>query len=141
MKEVLKIHPIVPIGMIRVAAEDMTYEGITIPKGVNIHIDMENLHFNPTLWGKHDPQKFVPERFLGDCQETPNTLAWCPFGAGPRMCLGMRFAVMEDKIALTRLLKQFTIKHCQKTKVPCPTKKFAVYSPSEGVTVMLENRN
>ena len=141
MKEVLRIHPIFPAGITRHAFEEMTYEGITIPKGMNVHIDMEDLHFNPVLWGKHDPHKFVPERFLGDCQETPNTLAWCPFGAGPRMCLGMRFAVMEYKIALTRLLKRFNVRSSADTKVPCPTKINGLYSPSEGVTVLLEKRN
>ena len=141
MKEVLRIHPIAPGGVTRHSFEQMIYEGITIPKGMDIHIDMEGLHFNPELWGKYDPQKFVPERFLEDCQDTPNTLAWCPFGAGPRICLGMRFAVMEYKIALTRLLKQFNIKRCNETKVPCPTRKNAIYSPSEGVTIMLERRN
>ncbi len=140
MNEVLRIHPIACVGMMRVAEEETTYEGITIPKGMNVHIDMEDLHFNPELWGKHDPQQFVPERFLEDCQDTPNTLAWCPFGVGPRMCLGMRFAVMEYKIALTRLLKMFNIKRCDETKVPCPTKVMGLLSPSEDVTVILERR-
>lgn len=140
MKEVLRIHPIAPVATTRLTSEDMTYKDVTIPKGVNVRIDMDELHFNPEFWGKHDPQKFVPERFEEDCQDTPSTLAWCPFGAGPRICLGMRFAVMEYKIALIRILKRFNIKRCPETKVPCPTRVNAVYSPSQGVTVMLEKR-
>ena len=141
LKEVLRIHPIAAGGVNRVASEEMTYGGVTIPKGMIVQVNMEALHFDPALWGKHDPRKFVPERFLEDCQDTPNTLAWCPFGIGPRICIGMRFAVMEYKIALARLLKRFTIKRCAETKVPCPTKKNAVTSPSQGVTVTLERRN
>ena len=67
-------------------------------------------------------------------------MAWIPFGAGPRMCLGMRFAQMEYKITLARVLKKFNIKRCQATKVPLPTKKSGVHGPSEGVYVVLERR-
>ena len=91
MKEVLRIHPIAPMSTSRLANEEMIYKGITIPKGANVRINMEDLHFNPEFWGKHDPQTFVPERFVEDCQETPNTLVWCPFGAGPRICIGINF--------------------------------------------------
>ena len=140
LKEVLRIHPIAANGVNRVAAEEMTHNGITIPRGAIVQVNMDALHFDEELWGRHDPKKFVPERFLEDCQDTPNNLAWCPFGIGPRICIGMRFAVMEYKIALTRLLKRFNIKRCAETKVPCPTKKNGVISPSEGVTVILEKR-
>ena len=56
------------------------------------------------------------------------------------MCLGMRFAQMEYKITLARVLKKFNIKRCQATKVPLPTKKNGVHGPSEGVYVVLERR-
>ena len=79
-------------------------------------------------------------RFLEDCQEAQNNMAWIPFGAGPRICLGMRFAQMEYKIALSRILKRFNILRCDETKVPCPTKKNGINGPSEGVYVKLEKR-
>ncbi len=88
LKEVLRIHPIGPNAVNRETFEEMTYKNITIPKGTVIRINMEDLHFDPSLWGMHDPKKFVPERFLEDCEDTPNTLAWCPFGIGPRICIG-----------------------------------------------------
>ena len=51
-----------------------------------------------------------------------------------------RFALMEIKIALTRLLKMFTIKDCEKTQVPVPVNTANVQSPSEGVYVKLVPR-
>ncbi len=140
LKEVLRIHPIGANVINRVASEEMIHNGIVIPKGVIVHVNMDALHFDEELWGRHDPKKFVPERFLEDCQDTPTNLAWCPFGIGPRMCIGMRFAVMEYKIALTRLLKRSNIKRCAETKVPCPSTKNLAISPSEGVTIILEKR-
>ena len=52
----------------------------------------------------------------------------------------MRFAQMEYKIALARVLKKFNIKRCQETKVPLSTKKNGVHGPSERVYVVLERR-
>lgn len=42
-------------------------------------------------------------------------MAWFPFGAGPRLCLGMRLAYMEEKLALAHLLKNFDILSTDKT--------------------------
>jgi hypothetical protein len=52
-----------------------------------------------------EPNIFVPER-----HSIPrHPLAFIPFGAGPRICVGRRFALMEIKLYLTRLLRQFSI--------------------------------
>ena len=63
-----------------------------------------------------------------------------PFGVGPRNCIGLRFALMESKVAIVRFLKQFTIEKCEGTKVPLPLNKASVHAPSEGVTVALKKR-
>ena len=44
-------------------------------------------------------------RFLPERKAARSSVAWLPFGAGPRNCVGMRFALMEAKICLTRLLR------------------------------------
>lgn len=63
-----------------------------------------------------------------------------PFGVGPRNCIGMRFALMEAKIAIVRLMRQFTINKCSETKVPLPVARTGVLGPVEGVYVTLAKR-
>ena len=48
--------------MTRKCFEKTTYGNLTIPKGMITHMNMDDLHFNRELWGKYDPDKFVPER-------------------------------------------------------------------------------
>ena len=80
-------------------------------------------------------------RFTDGKKDFQESMAWIPFGSGPRTCAGMRFAVVEYKIALARLLKKFSVRPCSKTKIPCPVRQNGVHSPSEGVYVTLESRS
>jgi cytochrome P450 len=64
-----------------------------------------SIHYDPNLWGPDDPHKFVPERHL--IKRHP--MAYFPFGADPRSCIGMRFALMELKMCLARLLRQYMV--------------------------------
>ena len=57
------------------------------------------------MWGPEDPNIFYPERHA----EKRHPAAWMPFGIGPRICIGMRFALMELKMCLVRLLREYEI--------------------------------
>ncbi len=109
IRETLRMYPIAPIVINRQSTEDFYIKDIgTIPAGTCIAVDMYSLHFDPDLWGPVDPHEFYPERFA----TKRHPMAWIPFGAGPRNCVGMRFALMELKMALTRLLKTYSIIDC-----------------------------
>ena len=66
---------------------------------------MYNLHYDNDLWGPIDTKIFHPERFA----TKRHPLAWVAFGAGPRNCVGMRFALAEIKIAIIHLLQNYTV--------------------------------
>ena len=66
--------------------------------------DVYSVHYDSDLWGPEDPYVFFPERH----QTKRHPMAYLPFGAGPRLCVGMRFALIEMKILLVRLLREYS---------------------------------
>ena len=79
-------------------------------------------------------------RFSSSRRSDFDPLAWMPFGAGPRNCIGMRFALLEVKIAMARILKQYVIHRCPETQVPLPVSKVSFRSPTEGIYLTLSKR-
>lgn len=73
-------------------------------KGSLVHADIFSIHFDQDLWGPDDPYLFSPERHL----TKRHAMAYLPFGAGPRHCVGMRFALIGMKLLLIRLLRDYT---------------------------------
>lgn len=70
-----------------------------------IQVDVYSVHFNGDVWGPDDPYEFVPERHL----QRRHPMALLSFGQGPRNCIGLRFALMELKLTLTYLIRDYSI--------------------------------
>ena len=87
--------------------EDDNLAGYQIKKGTLIGVSFYELHRNPKYWV--DPEKFIPERFLGD-QKKQSMQYFYPFGAGPRMCIGAGFAIYEMCLAISNIVKNYNIK-------------------------------
>uniref|UniRef100_A0A7G3APZ2 Putative secreted protein n=1 Tax=Lutzomyia longipalpis TaxID=7200 RepID=A0A7G3APZ2_LUTLO len=66
-------------------------------------------------------------------------MAYLPFGEGPRMCIGMRFALMQTRVGLATLLNKYRVQVTQKTPVPmtlAPSNAFL--SPVGGMWLRIE---
>jgi cytochrome P450 len=105
MKEVLRCAPIAA-GIVRQAIDNDIINGIEIKKGDIILIAIQNLHQNSNYW-KINPKLFYPERFLYQ-DKYPPKYAYLPFGGGHRQCIGQDLAILELKIAITRLMQRVT---------------------------------
>ncbi|XP_063957974.1 cytochrome P450 3A9-like [Lytechinus pictus] len=113
--ETLRLYP---AGIIteRECNETHVCNGITINKGVQVMFPVFAIHRDPAIWP--DPEKFDPDRFTKENREGRHPLAWFPFGFGPRNCIGMRFALMEMKMAIIRLLQKYRFETCPDTSIP-----------------------
>ncbi|XP_047493445.1 cytochrome P450 3A4-like [Penaeus chinensis] len=76
--------------------------GITIPPGTVVSCPVWTMHRDPKYWP--EPEEFRPERFLPENAANIPNFTHMPFGIGPRNCIAQRFALMETKIVLTKLL-------------------------------------
>ena len=121
IQETLRIAP--PFTLVeRTCIEDhqLGDTGITIKAGTTVSFDAYGLQHDPQHF--EDPESFKPERFIGEATHHP--YAFITFGGGPRLCLGMRFAMNEIRMCLAKVIKDFRFKLAPDAKV---TKMFLFY--------------
>ncbi|CRL01592.1 CLUMA_CG014264, isoform A [Clunio marinus] len=106
VKECLRIYPPVPF-ISRLFSEDFYYKGVTHPKGTSFHIYIYDIHRDPEVFP--DPEKFDPDRFLPENCATRSNYAFIAFSAGMRNCIGQRFALLEIKTMLIKIIRNFKI--------------------------------
>ncbi|XP_026333440.1 cytochrome P450 4C1-like [Hyposmocoma kahamanoa] len=109
LKETLRLYPSVPY-MGRETTEDFMMGDIFVKRGSGIGIHSYDLHRREDLFP--EPEKFKPERFLND--ESRHPYAYIPFSAGPRNCIGQRFAMQEMKCVLSEICRNFKLEPKQK---------------------------
>jgi cytochrome P450 len=103
IEEAMRLYP--PVATLtRSAIADDSTQGIDIPAGALVVIPPYVIHRHKALWER--PARFMPERFLPGAREKIDRYAYLPFGAGPRICVGMQFAMVEAMIALASLTRE-----------------------------------
>uniref|UniRef100_A0A1B0FKK0 Cytochrome P450 n=1 Tax=Glossina morsitans morsitans TaxID=37546 RepID=A0A1B0FKK0_GLOMM len=106
IKESLRLYPSVPL-LARQLGEEVRLSKYTLPAGSNVFICPYATHRLPHIYP--NPENFIPERFASEHSEERHPYAYLPFSAGPRYCIGNRFALMEMKTIISRLLRSFEI--------------------------------
>ncbi|KAI3412155.1 hypothetical protein GPALN_002197 [Globodera pallida] len=115
IKETLRLLPIAGIVTTRLCTETTTLgKELTVDNGMGVAIDVYSVHRNKELWGE-DAEEFRPERWL-DPDRPPASAHFYGFGGGPRICIGMRFALLEEKMALVRLLRRYSLVKTEETE-------------------------
>ncbi len=79
--------------------------GIAITPHTRVHIPIFALHRNARLW--QHPTAFDPDRFAPEQAKSRPRYAFLPFGAGPRICIGAGFALIEAAVILATLIRAF----------------------------------
>nr|XP_054759900.1 cytochrome P450 4V2-like [Lytechinus pictus] len=132
VKETLRITPPVP-GIARELDEDIVIDGKVIPKEAAIFLIINALHRDPEQFP--DPARFDPDRFLPENSAKRHPFSFIPFSAGPRNCIGQKFAMMEDKVILINILRRFSIKSLQTLEEAKPA-GMLILRPSEGTILV-----
>lgn len=91
----------------RVAINDDEIAGQPIKAGTTVFISQYLIHTLPSIW--KDPDTFDPDRFLPENIARRPKFAYFPFGAGPRVCVGSSFAMMEMQFTLAMIFRQFDV--------------------------------
>lgn len=101
-KEALRLYPAAPI-IARRVLEPFTLGDISLEKEMMLIIPIHAVHRHRTLW--EAPHIFDPDRFTPEAEAARHRYAYMPFGAGPRICIGSGFAMLEATIILATLLR------------------------------------
>lgn len=102
IQEAMRLYPPAPI-IVRTAAEDVSLGEVFIERGSNVYVPIYALHRHEALWD--EPDRFDPDRFLPEAAKARDRYAYLPFGAGPRICIGMSFALVEATAVLATTLR------------------------------------
>ncbi|KAM6157324.1 cytochrome P450 3A14-like [Erethizon dorsatum] len=138
VNETLRLYPVAN-RIERMSKKDFEINGVFIPKGTVVMVPSFALHRDSKYWP--EPDEFHPERFSKKNKENIDPYIYMPFGNGPRNCIGMRFALMNIKLALIRVLQNFSFHPCKETQVPLILGPQALLQPEKPIILKVVSRD
>ncbi|AEI43754.1 cytochrome P450 [Paenibacillus mucilaginosus] len=106
VKESMRLYP--PVWLIsREPIEDVEIGGYTLPAGCEISVCQWVMHRLPEYF--EEPERFQPERWTPEFEKSLPAGVYIPFGAGPRVCIGNQFAMMEAVLLLASIGQRFRL--------------------------------
>ena len=139
ISETLRVYPPV-IRLEREVNQDFKLgdSEIKLYKGQLVEIPVYAVHHCEDYFKNAD--QFIPERFLPENRNQIIPYTYMPFGTGPRNCIGMRFALMEIKLAMAHILMRFRFTKCEKTEERIKFRAMHLILAPISVTVGIEKR-
>ena len=111
---------------------------IKLFKGQLVEIPVYAIHHSEKFYKNAD--QFIPERFLKENRDQIIPYTYMPFGTGPRNCIGMRFALMEVKLAIAHILVRYHLTKCDKTETELEFKPLTPVLAAKSLTIGIEKR-
>ncbi len=107
IKEAMRLYPPAWVLNAREPRTETSIGDYTIPAGTQVFVSQWVMHRLARYFP--DPERFLPERWTPEFEESLPRYAYMPFGAGPRICIGNSFAMMEAQLVLATLAQRFEL--------------------------------
>ncbi|MCF3974549.1 cytochrome P450 [Paracoccus salsus] len=134
-REALRLYPPVPM-MVRETTRPETLRGRAAPRGAQLILSPWHLHRHERLWER--PDEFDPARWNNPEGKASARAAFIPFSAGPRVCPGAGFAMIEGVLMLARITAAFRL--APGRVPPVPVARLTVRG-REGILIRLQPRD
>jgi len=106
--ETLRLFP--PVHTLpRLADETVAFDGYRVPAGTRVHAPLFRIQRDSRFF--EAPDTFRPERWTPEFRQSLHNFAYAPFGGGPRICIGREFALLEAKLALATVGREYELYH------------------------------
>ncbi|KAJ3651673.1 hypothetical protein Zmor_017697 [Zophobas morio] len=129
--ETLRKHPPAPFLNRKCVKEyKVPGEDLVIEKGVGVMISVLGIHYDEDNYP--NPTQFNPDHFSDENKNSRHNFAYLPFGEGPRNCIGMRFGLLQSKLGLACLIKNYKFTINKKTLEPLRYKQNSRVLAAEG---------
>lgn len=122
----------------RIATQDYKLpNGSILKEGTGLVISNIGFQNDPDIFP--EPHIFDPERFSKEAKASRDNFYYLPFGEGPRVCIGMRFGLLQTKLGLASILRSYKFSVCEQTVLPMVVDTIAlVLKPQNGVWLNIE---
>lgn len=137
LKEAMRLYPPSTATFTRKATREVRLDGLTIPRGALVVVPIWSLH-RDSRWFS-EPEAFRPERFLPGAAAIPRGV-FMPFGAGPHVCLGQQFAMVEMALIADRLVRAYDFALPRGAGLPRPRVDL-VLKPAQPLNVEFTRRH
>lgn len=135
VQESMRVYP--PVAMVvRQSTRDLDIGGVKITPHDNVFVPIYAIHHHKNLWP--NPETFDPDRFAPEAVKARHRWSYLPFGAGPRICIGMGFALLEAVAILGTLLPAARLS-AEPDFEPTPKLRVTM-RPAEGMPMRLHKR-
>lgn len=107
IKESMRLYP--PAWALgREVVEDCQIEGYSLKRGTAVYVSQWVMHRDPRFF--EEPEQFCPQRWAGGLEQRLPRGVYFPFGAGPRVCIGKAFSMMESVLILAMVAQRFRLR-------------------------------
>ncbi|XP_055585433.1 probable cytochrome P450 313a4 [Uranotaenia lowii] len=138
IKETLRLFPVISLFGRTLSVDLKIDDEYTLPKGTQVMISLQQMHRDPEIWGPNS-NSFDPDHFLPDRAAERHPFAFLPFSAGPRNCIGYRYAWMLVRIVMAHLVRTYHFRTTLRMD-QLDTSFSVLHKISNGCVVSIERR-